>query len=417
MKIIYLHQYFNTLSMFGSTRSYEFARRLVSRGHEVHVITSWRDVSDGDDWIETIEEGIHVHWKPIEYSNHMSFSKRIIAFFKFAFVSANKAASIKADLIFATSTPLTVVFPAAWAKFRLGIPIVFEVRDLWPELPIAIGALRNPFLKTAASLLEFFAYHNSKAVIALSPGMKDGVIKRGFPQKQIAMIPNCCDNKTFGVDDSLGLTFRNKRSWLGDSPLLLYAGTFGKINDVSYLIDLAVALKKIDSNIKILLIGRGSEFEIVRERANQQRVFGDNVFMESQMSKTEIVSALSAATVASALFLDLPEMRANSSNKFFDCLASGTPVFLNYGGWMSDLVTRRGCGLSGWGVPISEVAVLLNNKINNVSWLKAAGTEAKKLASEDFDRDVLADKFAQVLEAAAKDGVFDAEIIAPGNIS
>lgn len=403
--------------MYGGTRSYEFARRLVSRGHEVHVITSWRDGSKGNGWFETMEEGIHVHWLPVAYSNHMSFPRRIVSFFKFAFGSARKAVSIKADLIFATSTPLTIALPAAWAKLRLGIPIVFEVRDLWPELPIAMGSLRNPILRTAARLLEFLAYHNSKAVIALSPGMKDGVIKRDYPQKQIAVIPNCSDNAVFDVDYSLGRAFRNERPWLGDSPILLYAGTFGKINGVSYLIDLALSLKIIDSNIKILLIGRGAEFELVLERAKKLGVFDNNVFMEYQMSKSEIVSALSAATVASTLFLDVPEMRANSANKFFDCLASGTPVFLNYGGWMNDLIIRRGCGMSGWGLTLSEVAVHLDDKINDETWLREAGAASKKLAYEKFDRDILADKFAQILEAAVSDGRIDAEAIAPGYIS
>lgn len=109
--------------MPGGTRSYEMACRLVDKGHEVY----WR---------------------------------------------SKKARSIEADIIFATSTPLTIALPAVYAAKRQKIPMVFEVRDLWPELPIAMGALRNPMNRYAAHKLEKWAYQHAKAVIALSPEIK-----------------------------------------------------------------------------------------------------------------------------------------------------------------------------------------------------------------------------------------------------
>ena len=186
MKILYLHQYFNHPGMSGGTRSYETARRLVAMGHEVHIITSWRKNKKNKSWFETNVEGIHVHWLPINYSNKMNYNSRIKAFLKFAIFSTLKTISIKGDIIFATSTPLTIAIPAVFASKKLNIPLVFEVRDLWPELPIAMGAIRNPILKFLAKKLEYFAYKNSSSVIALSPGMRDGVIASGYPKKILA---------------------------------------------------------------------------------------------------------------------------------------------------------------------------------------------------------------------------------------
>ena len=175
MRITYLHQYFNTPEMSGGTRSYEMARRLVAMGHEVNMITSWREDDGRKGWFETAEAGIKVHWLPVPYSNKMGFKERISAFFRFAWGAARKAASLPADVVFATSTPLTIALPGVYAARRQKAPMVFEVRDLWPELPIAIGALKNPFLQFMARQLELFAYRNSKAIVALSPGMRDGV--------------------------------------------------------------------------------------------------------------------------------------------------------------------------------------------------------------------------------------------------
>ena len=110
MKIIYLHQYFNTLEMSGGTRSYEMARRLAAAGHEVHMVTSWRsDDGRSPEWFVTDESGIKTHWLPVPYSNHMSYRERISAFFRFAFLAMSKAKELGGDVIFATSTPLSLI--------------------------------------------------------------------------------------------------------------------------------------------------------------------------------------------------------------------------------------------------------------------------------------------------------------------
>ena len=97
MKIIYLHQYFNTPEMIGSTRSYEIAKGLIKMGHEVTIITSYREKFKNNKWFETEVEGIKVHWIPIEYSNRANFLKRLNAFLLFAFKSYFK--SIKLCLV------------------------------------------------------------------------------------------------------------------------------------------------------------------------------------------------------------------------------------------------------------------------------------------------------------------------------
>ncbi|WP_018880505.1 glycosyltransferase [Thioalkalivibrio sp. ALE30] len=180
MRITYLHQYFNTPEMAGGTRSYEMARRLVAMGHEVNMVTSWREEGSERDWYETDEAGIRVHWLPVPYSNQMSYRERIQAFFRFAWKASRKAASLPADVVFATSTPLTIALPGAYAARRQKVPMVFEVRDLWPELPIAMGALNNPVLRWGAHKLEGFAYSRAQAVVGLPLGVQDWVERSGL---------------------------------------------------------------------------------------------------------------------------------------------------------------------------------------------------------------------------------------------
>ena len=417
MKILYVHQYFNTPDMSGGTRSFEMARRFVLEGHEVHVITSWREATRENDWFETEVEGFRVHWLPVLYSNKMSFYTRISAFFKFAFRSARKVASLQADIVFATSTPLTVVIPAVYACKLQKIPMVFEVRDLWPELPIAMGALKNPVARFLARKLEIFAYENASCIVALSPGMKDGVSRTGFPSSKIAVIPNSSDVKMFRIGKEFGEIFRNERAWIGKHPLLIYTGTFGLINGVDYLIDLAMHLSNLKSDIKILAIGGGIKFEGVIKQARTAGVLNHNLFIEEYLQKKDIPAALAAATISSALFIDKPEMRPNSANKFFDSLAAGKPIMINYGGWMHELIESNGCGLSMWQKPIGQVAKELDECLHDPFWLEKASEAAAALADRFFDRDILATQLLKVLQSTV-DGCPDkAEKIAPGNYS
>src|SRR3990172_1279191 len=166
MRIIYLHQYFNTLGSPGCTRSYEMARRLVQAGHEVHMVTSdQREGKRPGDWFRTSEEGIQVHWLPVPYSNHMTYRQRIRAFGKFAWGAGPKAAGLGGDVVLAMSSPLTIALPAVYAAKKNKIPMVFEIGDLWPALPIAMGALKNPITIKMAGWLERFAYRHSSTII------------------------------------------------------------------------------------------------------------------------------------------------------------------------------------------------------------------------------------------------------------
>ena len=401
--------------MSGGTRSYEMARRMVAAGHEVHMLTSYRDKDRKAEWFTTDEAGIQVHWYPVPYSNHMSYRQRIKAFFAFAFAARKKALALEGDIVFATSTPLTIALPGVLAAKKHKIPMVFEVRDLWPEMPIAMGALKNPAMRFAAHWLERWAYRHSSAVVALSPGMKQGVEATGYPANRIAVIPNSSDNHEFQHDPRAAEAFRAQRSWLGSRPLLVYAGTFGKVNGVGYMVELAAALKKSGSDIRLLLVGDGQERPVVTTMAQEAGVYEENLFFESTMLKCEIPGLLSAATMASSLFIDLPEMRRNSANKFFDALASGTPVLLNYGGWMHNLVKTHGCGLAMWQTPVEQVAAELNDKLYDSDWLAQAGAAAKALAEQKFDRGVLANQLIQVLEDVAENRSMDVSSFVLGN--
>lgn len=402
MRIVYLHQYFNLPTDSGGTRSYEMGRRLVAAGHEVAMITSDQSGRFEEGWHITKEAGIKVHWLPVPYSNRMSYPQRIKAFIIFAWCAALRAANIPADVVIATSTPLTIALPGVFAARRQRIPMVFEVRDLWPEIPIAVGALNGPMVP-AAKWLERFAYRKSERIIALSPGIKDGIIHTGYPQEKVTVIPNSADLDLFGSSRLAGEQFRSKLEWLQKRPLVLYAGTLGKINGVSYFTKLAADVQKIAPEIRFLVVGDGVEKEKVVKTAKRLAVWNQNFFMEPPVAKQEIPAVLSAASVATSLVINLPEMWHNSANKFFDTLASGTPIAINYQGWQAELIKETGAGIVLSPTVIKQAARDLVDLLQDSKRLHSAGQAARHLAETQFSRDDLATDLEGVLMRAVQE--------------
>lgn len=402
MRVVYIHQYFRTPNMAGGTRSYEFARRLVSRGHKVMVVTA--DPIPGSArpgrWRTSVEDGIEVHWVSVPYDNSMPPWRRLIAFIHFVFKASLRAACLPQDVVFATSTPLTVAIPGAWSAFRNRVPMVFEVRDLWPAVPIALGALRSWPLRAMARLLERCAYRWSHSIIALSPDMADGV-RDVRPSASVHVIPNACDLELFGrasdVDDAL----RTKYPWIDDRPIVLYAGTFGRVNGVGYLVDIAIHLQVLLPEAAVVLVGSGAEFSDTRNRALRAGVLDRNCFVLSQVPKEEVAAWFRACAIATSTVIDVPELTANSANKFFDALAAGRPVAINHGGWLAKELEESGAGLILPPVDTCEAARMLAEFLSDRERMARARDAAMKLARSSFDRNALARQVESVLVEAS----------------
>jgi glycosyltransferase involved in cell wall biosynthesis len=396
MKILYLHQYFTTPDSGGGTRSYEMARRLARDGHDVHVVTSDAH-SSGIFWRHTQIAGFTVHTIPVRYDNSMGIGRRIWAFIAFALLAGPKACAIGGDLVFATSTPLTIAIPGVLTKKIRRIPMVLEIRDSWPTVPIAMGALNNRMGQIIARRLEKWSCAQADRIIALSDDMKDGVTRLGVHHHQVTVIPNGSDRALFDVDTKVGESFRKEYGWLGDRPLVVYTGAFGRVNGLSYMVHLAKATREIDPEIRFLAVGDGAQFEQVRNLAERFGLLDDTMFVWPAVPKTEIVRILSAASAASSWVVNIRELHGNSANKLFDAFAAGRPMLVNHGGWQSDLLTLSGAGLALDPVDYEEAATELVNFLRSEATVSDARAQSMRLGHDVFDRDLLYNAFLSVL--------------------
>jgi len=212
------------------------------------------------------------------------------------------------------------------------------------------------------------------------------------------VIPNSCDLELFDVPAAYGDAFRAKHEWLGERPLVVYAGTMGLINGVAYFVKLAKRVSEFDPEIRFLVVGKGKEERKVKETAESLGVLNKNFFMIPQIPKREMPYVLNAADVTTSFVINLKELWPNSANKFFDSLAAGKPIAINHEGWQADIIRRTGAGLVLDPIDIDKSAKMLVQSIRNTDWLKNAGMAARKLAQEEFSRDMLASKLEDVLK-------------------
>ena len=406
LKIAYLHQYYHTLQESGSTRSYEFALRLSRRGHAVDVITTdYRAANRGTRksgrWRVSVEQGVRVHRLKLPYAQSMGYARRVWVFLSFAKSATRRLFAVKPDVIFATSTPLTIAIPALIYRLVRPVPMVFEVRDAWPELPIALGVLKNRFLQLLALFLEKVTYLNSSFVVALSPGMKDSVARTGYPPERIVVIPNSCDFVDIEASHKNGSEWLGRHGWARDRRLVVYLGAIGKTHGVGFIVDLAAAVRPICPDVCFVIIGEGAELDMITERAKQFGVLGDNVRILPEIPKSQVAGVLSVATAGISTMLQVPELEANSANKFFDYLAAAKPIIINYGGWQQAVLERSAAGIRIDSEDPERAAKELVDFLGDSAALERASAAAAHVARTQFSRDELAEKLGRIIEDAA----------------
>lgn len=348
MKIVYLHQYFKFPNEYGGTRSFDLATGFLGLGHQVEILalTSDKKYKTDERWSRLEKDGLVVHYIFLPYTNEMTYLKRSKIFLKFLWFSTLKLISLKGDLALASSTPITIGIPALIKKWIHKTPFIFETRDVWPEAIIAIGAMNNIILQKILYFLEGIIYKNAAAIIPLSDDMKLSIITR-YPKlasKPIMVIENISEIDRFQNGYNKNVSLLKEKIGFKPRFTVLYAGTFGLVNGLHYVIELACKLSDLDPSIVFVLIGEGSKKESVMQKAISKGVLNKNVFILDSVSKNELPQLYFESNMGSSFVISVKELWANSANKFFDTLAASKPILINHEGWQKEKIIQENIG-------------------------------------------------------------------------
>lgn len=396
MHVVCLYLHYNTPDCAASARAYSVLAHLARR-HEVTLLTTttWRKrrLSQHFAWVPP---GVHHHSVNIPYANAMTSAQRLWAYLAFpAWAWATGVRLRNVDVVYGISTPLTTAVAAAALARWHGTPWVLEVRDLWPDFPIQMGAVPFAPLERALYRLEAWLYRRAAHVITVSPDMTDHVRRRAPTAVASTLLPGT-DRNLLSLPNAPSSAILRRRYGLEDRAVVLYAGTFGRANDIPTLIQAATHLRVHQPHVTLVFAGHGHHAPTLRAAADRL----PNVLLLPPQPHHRMISWFTLADLSLVTFIDRPVLATNAPGKFFDSLSAGTPVIVTNPGWTKTFVERHDCG---WYVPPSRpdrLAVRIATLFDHPDQLEAAGACGAQAAQRHFDRTDYVQGIASVLDAA-----------------
>lgn len=393
MHITVFNQHHHSPDCPATCRHYSFLKYLAQR-HEIRLITSsaWRQSKITDDY-SWVPAGVELYEQDVPYRNNMGVIRRSLSFAGYAGYGLLKGISLpQTDFIWGISTPLSTPWVAAQVAKWHKVPWLFEVQDLWPDFPIEMGAVKNKWLQQKLYNLEHSLYKRADHIITLSTDMTEHVAAKGINREKITTIVNGTNLelvKAVRVEEVEELRIKLN---LKGKQVVLYAGTYGRANDIPSLMQAAEALAD-HPTIRFVYTGSGYYRAQLEELAKRL----PNLHLLPPQPRPEVFKLFHLADISLVSFNNLPVLATNSPAKFYDSLACGTPVVVTNPGWTKSFVEKYRCG---WYAPAetpATLAKLIKNALGNPEELALAGARGKAAALEQFDRQNLAQEVEQIM--------------------
>ena len=408
MKIVYLTQVFERENDFGSDRHHFHCRKLVELGHEVVVLTSNIDYKTGKPKhasasrapVRVDHQGLRIYYVYSPGAFHGSVSRRILYFVSYLFFSLELGKQIgRADLVYAVSTPLTVGLLGHRLSRRLRAGFVFEVTDVWPDVHVHMGFLRNRCLILLLRKMEMFCYRKARMIVALSEGIRENIqSKLDRRQKEkVVLVSNGVDPGLFVMDETSlarAQDIRKTHAWQ-ERFVCLYLGAHGKYNALDTIIQ-AAALCRQDPSVLFVLVGDGEE-------KGRLQAAAANLAISQIAFLAPVPRRLAPFYLQAADAFLLPNIkgdyyRMNLQNKFFDYLASARPIVFAGCGESAAIIERSACGIV---VPAEDGAAMagaiVSLKQRPAAEREHMGQRGREFVLEHFDRRALAEHWAALL--------------------
>ncbi len=399
MHILYVYQFYNSPDCSTTAKHHGFIRYFVEQGHTVSLVTSRtfldQRITNEFEWLPPGVEAVHI---PIAYGNEMGVGRRGVAFVDYVFRALFAGLRMqKPDVVFGISTPLTAAWTARQIARIKRVPWVFEVKDLWPLVPIEVGAIKNPFAQRALYRMERKLYESAAHVVSLSPGMTDYIVGTGTPREKVTTIVNGTDFYLIDRADEARLSHLREEHGLTVKKVILYGGKFGRMNDVPMLLRAAERLQHRE-DLHFVFIGYGYLQPQIDDAVDRL----PNVSTIPTLAKHQMLEWFRLADLSLVSFVDIPSLGTNSPSKLYDSLAAGTPVVVTNPGWTKDLIEREQVGFFSRTGDDAELVATIERAFSDPQALAQMAARGRALAERDFDRRDHVKVLEAVLAAASR---------------
>ncbi len=401
MKILFLTDNFPPETNAPALRTFEHARVWVEDGHRVTVVTGTPNFPTGrvhEGYRNTLYsvgemEGIRVVRVWTYVTPNAGLFRRSFDYLSFM-LSSLPAALIqeRPDVVVGTSPQLLTVV-SAWAAARLKrVPFVFELRDLWPESMIAVGAASEGRATRGIAALADFLYKRADCVISVTESFIEVLKQRGIPDDKLAVVRNGVNLSEFtpGPRDN-GL--REEAGIHADDFLTTYVGTLGMAHGLTSVIATAEITR--DEPIHYLLVGEGAE-RVELEREVERLNLANVTFLGAQ-PREQIPRILNASDAVLVHLRDDPLFSTVIPSKIFEAMAVAKPIVLAVEGESADIVTNAKAGVVVRAESPAELAETIRGLLSEPELARELGLRGRAAAEGEFCRRAAARKMLGVL--------------------
>ena len=406
MRVLIVSQYFPPETGGPQNRLAAFAEGFVDAGAEVAVVTQKPNYPRGVIWSEyrggLFRErsfyGARVIHTTILEDRRKSFVSRIGYFLSFVLfaVLASFRLPGRYDLVIASSPPLFVGL-AGWIIARLKrAKYIFDVRDLWPDVAIAMGELRNPRAQKLAKRLEHFIYRRADAITAVTDSFCED-IRKVVPQTPVLRVTNGTVPEHFRVDTDRD-TLRRELD-LPDGFIAAYVGNLGLAQGLDHIVDAASELSRTDPTVNVVVVGSGSAEESLRARA--EATGAQNLIMRPRVDLETAAKYMAAADVLLVPLGNHPIYRKFIPSKLFDSMAAGRPLLLSVDGEARTLLEKAQAGWSYPAEDASALAATIRDARRRADELDEIGARGREFVEQHFTRSVQAARMVEIARDVA----------------
>lgn len=401
MKLLFLTDNYHPETNAPATRTFHHAKFWAEQGHEITIITSCPNFPEGkvhkgfkNFWFKkTLEQGIEVIRVKTFISSNQGIVLRIIDYLSFMFSSFFFGLFTKKFDVIVGTSPQFFTAVSAWALSKLKrIPFIFELRDLWPESIISVGALKQSFVISLISKLSLFLYKEAEMIIVVTNSFKEYLLKQGIPESKIQVIYNGADDcqKSNRKDDG-----QLDKLELEDKFVVSYIGTHGLAHGLDKVIEAAEILKS-HQDIIFLLIGSGANKKKLNETIRLKWI--KNVISLDNQPKENLPQYWEKSNIALVSLINQELFKTVIPSKIFEAASYNVPILASIPkGEATEIIESYKCGAITQPENANELAQKIIELKQNPKSLNFMSKNCT-IMSEKFSRKKMATKMIQALE-------------------
>ena len=403
MHVLFLSNYFPPEVNAPATRLHEHARQWVADGHTVDVLTSVPNFPEGEvydgyenELTEEERDGIQVTRVPMYVSPNEGVFRRVLSYISFMLSACWYAGRLQTpDVLVATSPQFFAALAGAWVAWWKDVPFVLEIRDLWPESIVAVGAMNRNLIVRFFEWVEKKLYRTADHIVVVTDAFKSTISEKGIERDKISVVKNGIETEWWEqpLDEERLAELRREHD-LQDKFVASYIGTIGMAHDAGVLLDAAERCD--DPDIVFMVVGTGAKRDELAARQKERQI--DNFRLVDKVPKETVPYLLALSDVSVVHLRDNPLFETVIPSKMFEAMVTRTPIVLGVRGEAQQIVEEAGAGIPIPPEDPDALAEAVRRLKEHPSLREEMAENAYQHVQAHYDRKGLARKYAALLK-------------------